>query len=449
MNYLFLLLCVTAMSLTAAGRATGDEFVSIGGRFAIGLPSNYAEYKTFFDYEIGGSKFSGSTYRWELGREQAVVSYAAGRSNLEKPSNSESVLDAIRGDLLKKVSGGSIVAEKRTSLEGHPGRIHVIESNGNRTMVWIYLVKNRYYLLSLTLGDPGKVEDNVKLLSTFRLATWADLKPRYERLVEDLSPEPLPQIASKKRPTSDSQDLHLRGNVERIVTEEEEFLEGELIGVRRLSSDQEFSPNGDIVREVHYAGSLPHSVRSYGYLDGERAFVERRREAFVALISSKDKKVSARQPANDPKTRRFEIKYTYDSTNHLAEVRTLGENNREVERYKYTKGKVERTYFPLSSVLGLGALLEGDKVREIHILDDIGNPAETRRMTREPSPRYPPGIGNQKDADYTERFKTETYLHKYEFDDRGNWIKRTTTLLNTDKRTATPLYVMYRSLTYR
>ena len=421
-----------------------EEFVSVLGRFGIMLPTNYAEFKTNLDLTVGENKFYGAMYRWALASDQAVISYATGSLDLE--AKADVYLPAFRDDYIKKTTQGSVIGEKKTSLAGHPGLIFVVDSSVGRTMAWTYLIRNRFYLMSLTLNDAAKTEEHVKLLSTFRLLTRKDLEPRYAQLISELTPTPLAPEAAIDRPTTDAQDVALKGKVKQVVTESERYFGDVLFDDRDVLSVEDFDERGNLTRSVQYAGDLPRAVRAYGYKKGERVFREMRRLPNIVLASdSKDRKDHITK-APEPEAKDFKIKYKHDRDGKLLELRVVREDGKEYESFVYNpKNKtIEHTFDSAYGFFGGDFNFEQNK--KTSTLDANGNSIEDAYRVRDgatPISRYD---GDKYIQSYEPRYKTEKVKHEYELDDHGNWIKRKTFALK-DKGPV-PTLVTYRTITY-
>src|SRR5215510_12119893 len=265
---LLVFLAVTANSQ----QSPPEEFISILGRIGVMLPSNYAEHKSSVNLSIGENKLTGDIYRWVLDSDQAVISYAWGSIDFE--SQPDIYLQALRDNYALKTVQGTIIGEKNTSLAGHPGLIFVVENNTGRSMAWAYLIKNRVYLMSLTLNDSTQTEAHVKLMSTVRFLSLKDLEPRLTKLVNELTPDALPQEQANSRPTTDAQDVSLKGRVKTVITEREPYYGELLFGERDLVSSDNYDQSGNLTRAVLYRASLPEAIRVYGTLKGERVFRE-------------------------------------------------------------------------------------------------------------------------------------------------------------------------------
>ena len=425
-----------------------EEFVSVLGRFGISMPSPYVEYRPFIEFRTSsGQKLSSASYRWALDSDQVIVSYGAGSVNLEDPAQSDPFLTAFRDDYVKKSAQGSLLGEKKTTLAGHPGTIFVVETSGGRVMAWVYVVKSRFYFLSLSLSDPAKTEEHVNIVSTFRLMSRDELEPRYQKLVAQLTPEPLPAEAPAKRPTSDAQDAKLKGKVKAVITEAERY-EGIVLfdDPSRVTVDL-FDEEGNLVKSELYSSDLPQAVRLYGYMKGDRVYKEMRKYPNLVLANSDPKKKDNVTKAQVPESKIFRIKYKYNA-DQLVEIRVNRDDGQEFEKYVFMpkEKKVEHTFDPAYVIFGAPMNFAKDKL--ISLLDDNGNAIEDTLMTPSGKVDYDTRINfGVTYENYTRRYDAEKFKHKYELDERGNWIKRTTFAVVAGKGEV-PDHVTYRKIAY-
>jgi hypothetical protein len=210
-----------------------------------------------------------------------------------------------------------------------PGRGREI----SRSMIWTYLLKNRVYLMSLTLDDNARTEEHLKLMSTFRLLSPQDIEPRVTAMVEELTPERLPLEPAPSRPTTDAQDAALKGRVKSVTTESEPYVDESLYGARVLVSVENYDEQGNIVKTVAYENSRPARMRVYGIHKGDRAF----RETTRVWKSPTDSKDNNNSVAEEPKPEQelYTIKYKYDSAGNLLEMRVLRDDGKVMESAKY------------------------------------------------------------------------------------------------------------------
>jgi hypothetical protein len=322
---LFALLAAGAAAAAAQPPEAKEEFVAVVARFRIGLPRQH-EF-ALRGLEAAGQKLFLSTYNWKLGPDQAVVGYADAASDMEGSPQSAAFLSAIRDAYAGEFAPGVPVAEKPVSLDGHHGLLSVVQSDGGRTMVWVYLVKNRIYVASLSLRDAARTQENVRKVSSLRLLTRDELAARYEQMIAELTPTPLPQEPTVARPTSDAQDARLKGKVRRVFTEQEQYFGGKLLGVRRLVSDDLYDEQGNLTKSVLYHGELPHAVRVYGHVKGERVYSEwkRSRELFPPPPDAAAKAKPAK-PWVKPPPKIFRLRHKHDADGRLIELRVLAED---------------------------------------------------------------------------------------------------------------------------
>jgi len=437
-------LIATASIDIKAQQPASEEFMSILGRFGVMLPANYAEHKANFDLTMGEEKLGGSLYRWVLDSDQVMISYLGGSKDFE--AKADVYLKAFRDNYAQTTAQGTVIGEKNTSLAGHPGLIFIIENTSGRTMAWVYLLKNTIYLMSLTLNDAAKMEEHVKLMSTFRFLSLKDLEPRLAKLVGDLTPEPLPQEPPMARPTTDAQDVSLKGPVKRVVTEREVYHDGSLFGNRYLVSDDDFKQDGNLTRSVLYRVTIPEAVRLYGTLKGERVFREMRQYPDLVLASNKLQQKDSVEKARKPEARDFKMKYKHDKSGQLLEIRVVRPDGKELESFVYdAKNKtVEHTYDPAYGIMDLP--LDAEKTKVTSTLDANGHPIEDGFRVRDGQTPWSRSAGpGHTISGYDPRYRTEKVKYEYELDQHGNWIKQTSFSI---KDKPVPTSVTYRTITY-
>lgn len=425
-------------------QAAKEEFVSVLGRFGIMLPSNYTEFRTNLDLTIGENKFYGAMYRWSLDSDQAVISYAIGSLDLE--AKAEVFLPVFRDDYIRKTTQGSVIGEKRTSLGEHPGLIFIVDSSAGRTMAWTYLIKNRFYLMSLTLNDSAKTEEHVKLLSTFRVLSRKDLEQRYAQMIAELTPPPLTPEPATDRPTSDAQDVALKGKVKQVITEHERYFGDLLFGNRDVLSVEDYDERGNLIKSALYAGDLPRAVRAYGHKKGERVFREMRRLPDIVLARVSNDKKDHITKAPDPEPKDFKVKYKHDRDGRLLEIKVVRDDGNELESFVYNpKNKtIEHTFDSAYNLFGGDFNFAHNKTTST--LDANGHAIEEAYRIRDGAMPVSRSDGVKTIHSYEPKYRTEKIKHEYELDDRGNWIKRKTFALK-DKEPV-PTFVTYRTITY-
>jgi len=186
----------------------------------------------------------------------------------------------------------------------------------------------------------------------------------------------------------------------------------------------------------------------YGYVKSDRAYREMRRLPDLILKTNDPKKKDnvTKQPTE---IKIFKIKYKY-SGNQLLEIQVNREDGEEFEKYVFTPkdNRVEHTVDPAYIMIGLrDTIFTKDKVTSQ--LDDKGIALEDTVMT--PSGRADdasqaiPGSGYVNI--YKQRYDSQRIKYSYEFDQQGNWIKRTATIVTKEKGEVAD-HVTYRKIAY-
>lgn len=348
---------------------------------------------------------------------------------------------------MSKAVPGQIIGEKKTSLNNHPGLISIVESTSGRVMLWTYVLKNRLYLISLTLNDAASLEQHVKTVSTFRFLSRQELEPRHNKLILELTPATAPQDPPKERPTTDASDEALKGLIKNVVTEEEQYYESVLFGETEinLQSVDDYDPKGNLTKSVLYVANLPRAVRLYGFLKGERVFRETRRYPLISLATDEKEKKQTVTPPPPPETRIFKVKHKYDEKGRLLEKKVVSEQGHELEILTFRDKTVERAFDDAYYIFGPNHF---EKTKVTSKLDATGNSLEDSTLVRQgTNPRFHSIPGQPYLENYSPRYRTEKVVHEYQFDAKGNWIKRVTSVVTKDKGLV-PAYVTYRRITY-
>ena len=449
---------LTAAICTNGQQKAPEEFLSVIGQFGVMLPSNIRDEFRRDIIRVDNDKLVSWIYRWDLDSDQAVVLYAIG--NVDFEAKADFYLEKFRDTY----APGSVLNQKKTSFAGHPGLVSVVDSPWSnrkisRAMVWTYLLKNRVYLMSLTLDDNARTEEHLKLMSTFRLLNPKDIEPRVTAMVEELTPERLPLEPAPSRPTTDARDAALKGRVKSVTTESEPYVDESLYGARELVSVENYDEQGNLVKTVVYRNSRPARVRLYGIHNGDRAFRETIR-VWKFPTDSKDKNVAVEVKLEQEL---YTIKYRYDAAGNLLEMRVLRDDGKEMESAKYdlksktVKHRYDSHFRPVPSRLVVRSILElimiaatappGKPTEIVSTLDANGNSIEDAHQVPNGSYSRPRSDGFHTTEEYFLIYRTDKERHAYKFDDHGNWIQRKTFALTQDKGTIAT-EIIYRTITY-
>lgn len=237
---------------------------------------------------------------------------------------------------------------------------------------------------------------------------------------EALRPPLLPQEPIVAKEKSDADDEGLKGKVKQVVDE--------LGEARRLSYVMYFSEKGNFIEKDYYSEGNVYLINVYGYLDGKRVvkskYIESENDNMPRLALPKSK---ADEPLKKADTRYdYSLEYKYVN-GKLAQTRLISNRDEPGMRYVYNhaKNQVERLVYTKEGDLNQKYLVtldkDGDEIEEIYF-----------------------GLTN------VDIYGDRKYRYTYEFDDRGNWIKKTATGEVTKNGITSALtgYVKYRTITY-
>ncbi|HEX6190176.1 MAG TPA: hypothetical protein VFZ40_19135, partial [Pyrinomonadaceae bacterium] len=224
---------------------------------------------------------------------------------------------------------------------------------------------------------------------------------------------------------SDAARENLKGRV-KLVFEEIEGLEGRMAGkARRPSAERSYNQAGNwITRTLYNSAGLPNDITVYGYVDGKRVS----KSGHLSYESSPPA-IAVASPTGAPKPRdtRYGLSYVYKYGNdrELSELFLYGNDGVLSSRTVYKRKRNQRERLRYSADGSLNS-------RSVAKLDDHGHETEETYF------------------DSPLQGWSATYRYTYEFDDRGNWIKRVTTLMRTFQGTSKvdSKHITHRRITY-
>ena len=263
------------------------------------------------------------------------------------------------------------------------------------------------------------------VLDTFKILIDAEVAVAKAENAAKAEPSPLPQAPVSSRVSSDAADKGLRGPVKSVLTESQS-LSGTGSGqTRKRNSLETYNKQGNMVREELYDGRGNQSVITvFGYIDGSRVSTSK----WISHEYDPPPPVgigpaprSEMKRSDSRYQNRFEFKY--DNKKRLIE-KTYFHNNGEPgprDVYKYTDKQREELFYSADGSL---------RQRYLYTLDDKGNEIEKSIFERDGTVR-------------------SRISFVYEFDSRGNWIKRTASEIVTKdgREERKPQNVYYRTVT--
>lgn len=406
-----------------SGRRPAAEkgFVSLQGGFSVSLPAQVSSYRAV-GFDVPEGRVEGDAYGWRTDDgpyELTHLSLPAGLAN-------KGVLERARANRLALDPKAKLLSERELALAGaSAGRELRLETpEGRVVVVRMYLAGSRLYELNVA-PEQGREESALRALDSLRLLSQAEVEAARRSEAAAAEPDPLPQTPAAPRPKSDAQEEGLRGRVRTVFSETQDLSGTWSVSGRKPSSMEYYDERGDLTKKESYdsKGNL-FQVTVYGYIDGERV------SSFKLVRHEYDPPaplaVGAAGPERKPDPRYSTMyKYKYDAEGRLVEESLYMGNGRPSTRsvYKYEADRRESLVYASDGSLNQ---------RYLSTFDGKGNETEwVVYETRDGSVR-------------------NRYSYAYEFDARGNWVKRTTSkwVTKDGKSFFEPSHLTFRTITY-
>lgn len=406
--------------------ASKETFSSVEGRFSIALPKSPHGYK--------GT--NGGMFPWRLNEGYYYIGYTDREQDVEASNQAEEKalqvakenFNEICQDLLKTYPSSVKPSNKSIKFEGHAGVELRIEMLNGLSIIRVFWVKSRAYILAVMMVGNQQTHEAtaLRVFDSLKLTSRDDADAIIRKKVEEATPKPLPQSPVVKKLKTDAEDDGLKGKVKSVI-EETQGLSGQMANkTRRRSSENYYDEQGNQIKRVLYSSEgQPFDITVYGYIDNKRVsntgFIRYESDPppmLVAGSGGKPKKFDSRYQT------RYE--YKYDAKGNLIEMLMYHNDDSLYLRYVYEysgntiKGKVYSEDGSLNS-------------QDISILDAKGNITESTYY------------------DAPLKGWDEKLTYKYEeFDAQGNWIKRIETLTRVfgGRSKVEWSAVEYRTITY-
>ena len=391
------------------------KFVSLEGHFSVSLPAQPNGFSRLTIPTPFG-KANGDLHRWQMKEATFGVGYADAAQALDSPETAKEVFNSLR-DALNKVAAansGTAAEVKQISIDKFPGIEQRLDLVTGSIIQRTYLVSRRIYQMIAVVKDSQQVYESVAtgVLDTFKILSDAEVAVAKAEKAAKAEPSPLPQAPVALRVNSDAADKGLRGPVKSVLTG---------------SSLEIYNEQGNMVREELYdgRGNLA-GITVFGYIDGRRVSTSKwitHEYDPPPLVAVGPAPRSEMKKSDSRYHNRFEFKY--DNKKRLIE-KTYFHNNGDLwlrEVYKYTDKQREELAYSADGSLSQCYL---------YTLDDKGNEVEKT-------------IFEMRDGSVSSRIS-----FVYEFDSRGNWIKRTASEIVTKdgREERKPQKVYHRTITY-
>ena len=380
---------------------TTRPFVSIDPGFSISLPNpTYS-----------------NTWIFQEGR--ITVAIARGSVNGSK----EELMDIAKIYNQEISSGGGRIKNESFCEEQNlpVSYTHFAFGDGRFGFKKLILAKSRLFIVIATFENSSDVKFLERAFETFKIIGDEEIVSEINRKLSEATPKELPQEPVSKGYFPDTKEENLKGKVKTIVEESKTINKG-FLKTRKFSEIRDYGKNGNLTKIVKfdYRGN-PSSIEVYGFIDGKRVF----KTGYISYQYNPRITVLKARPKRDLRySTSYERKYEGEN---LVEVIYYGNDGILRSRVvsKYEKGQVETlSYFS-----------DGRLARKFITIHDRSGL-----------------VINQKHFDITtgKIDADKVYSYIYEFDERGNWIKRISLAEKTKdgKTLRTPTLVTHRTINY-
>lgn len=357
----------------------------------------------------------------KIGINVANADIVGGKQNLTEFTqiNNNALLSKIQGKVTdEKYYEADNIYSSITSFVFYDGKLGIRKFS---------LSDDRLYVMFAQFNNSTDAEFFGNAFKTFKIVNEAEVKAEIQRKFEEATPQDLPQEPVLKIQQSDVKEEKLKGKVKKIVEESENVTNDMDKKNRKISQTREYNKTGNLTKivRIDYRGN-PDSIEVYGFINGKRVS----KSGYVkypynppppAPIPSKIQP----EPKRDLRyTTSYEKKYQHGK---LIEKAFYGNNGviwlRQVSNYKDNQlefliyasdGKLNQKYVSTLDKNGL-------------IAEEISFDVVTQKPNSD-----------------------RKYKYTYEFDKKGNWIKKTTSkeVTEEEKTFFKPLYIYYRTISY-
>lgn len=405
-----------------------QPFVSLEGRFLISFDKQVQGFAALSPKQLG-MQSTGMQFTWKFQEGEVILMFVDFPETDLKGSEEDlkRISFNLRGAILVNYPQGKTTAEKFFNLGEVPASQTNFELGENKYGIQrLYLVKNRLYRIVAVYQNAENDKFLNKVLDTFKLISEAEVEAEKQKKFEAMKPPALPQEPVVAKQTTDAEDENLKGKVKKIVGETEDLSGTWSVQGRKPSSVIHFNEKGNFVERVYYdSQGNPFQITMYGYIDGKR--VSNSQTARYEYDPPAARSTNSKEPIKKPDPR-YEYSYEYKyKDGKMIEKQMIFSNGKNGLRYvsNYIGSQVEKfVYTP-----------EGElNQKYLYTLDKDGNEIEMISF----------GLKNY------DIYGDRKYRYTYEFDEKGNWIKRTTFTEVTEngEKVFKPSSISYRTISY-
>lgn len=407
-----------------------QPFISLDGRFSISFNKEIQGFAALSPKQLG-TQATGMQFTWKFQEGDAIAMFVDFPETDLKGTEEDlrKISVNLNSAFLKSFPQGKAIDEKIFKLGEIPASQTNFDLGSNKYgLQRIYLVKNRLYraLAIYQNAENGKFLNQT--LDTFKLISKAEVEAELQKKFEAMKPPALPQESIAAKETTDAQDENLKGKVKKVVEDSEDLSGTWSVQGRKPSSVTYFNEKGNYTEgDLYDSQGNAFQITMYGYIDGKRVSNSKTTNygyspPIMALPKGKVEEI-VKKP--DP---RYEYSFEYKyKDGKLIEEQMVFNNGKNGLRYvsNYTGNQVEKMVYTEKGELNQKYLLT---------LDKDGNEIEEINY----------GLSNYK------LYGDSKYRYSYEFDDKGNWIKKITSKETTENGVTSfkPSSTTYRTITY-
>lgn len=387
---------------------TQKPYVSIDLNYSILLPE--PTYSSNWIFQEGKIGITGSN-----------ADIAGGKQNFKQFTQTNN------DNLLSKIQG-RVTDEKYYETDNIYSSVTLFAfDDGNFGVRKFSVSDNRLYVIFAQFTSSADAEFFDNAFKTFKSVGEEEVKAEIQRKFEEATPPELPQEPVLKNQQSDLKEENLKGKVSKIIEESENISPEPDKRNRKLAQTREYNNRGNLTKVVRidYRGN-PDSIEIYGYIDGKRVL----KTGYVKYAYNPPPP-AALPSKNQPEPKRdlrystsYEKKYQdgkliekilYSNNGNIWLRQVFNYKDNQLEFLSYTSdGKPNQKYVSTLDKNGL-------------VLEETSFDVITQKPNAE-----------------------RKYKYAYEFDKKGNWVKRIISKEVTENEQTffKPLYTNYRTITY-
>jgi hypothetical protein len=407
-----------------------QPFISLEGRFSISFNKQIQGFAALSPKQLG-IQATGMQFTWKFQEGESVIIFVDFPESDLKGTEGElqKISTNLNAAILQNFPQGKAITEKFFRLGEVPASQTNFELAENKFGIQrLYLVKNRLYRVLAIYQNTENEKFLNNTFDTFKLISKAEVDAELQRKFEAMKPPALPQEPIVSKEKTDAQDENLKGKVKKIVVESEDLSGTWSVQGRKPSSVTYFNEKGNYVeRDLYDSQGNPFQITIYGYIDGKRVSNSKTTsyEYDPPPMAIPKSKADELVKKSDP---RYEYSFGYKyKEGKLAEKQMFFSNGKKGMRYVYNHNdnQVEELVFTSEGELNQKYLVTIDK---------DGNEIEEISF----------GLKNY------DIYGDRKYRYTYEFDDKGNWIKKITSTETNENgiKIFKPSAITYRTITY-